>query len=112
IRKPCLIGPPSMLYPAMRAARVDDNVRHALKALGVGLDFGRNFLAGLRASNHKNAHLTLASPRPRKSVKVPPREKWSKLLTLKIYSDLWSVRCTRMGKRVHSLVINELIRFL
>jgi hypothetical protein len=22
-------------------------------------------------------------------------------------SDLWSVRCTRMGKRVHSLVINE-----
>ena len=74
-----------MLYPAMRAARVDDNVRHALKALRVGLDFGRNFLAGLRASNHKNAHLTLASPRPRKSVKVPPREKWSKLLTLKIY---------------------------
>ena len=61
IRKPCLIGPPSMLYPAMRAARVDDNVRHTLKALGVGLDFGRNFLAGLRASNHKNAHLTLAS---------------------------------------------------
>jgi hypothetical protein len=61
IRKPCLIGPPSVLYPAMRAARVDDNVRHALKALRVGLDFGRNFLAGLRASNHKNAHLTLAS---------------------------------------------------
>jgi hypothetical protein len=61
IRKPCLIGPPSVLYPAMRAARVDDNVRHALKALRVGLDFGRNFLAGLGASNHKNAHLSLTS---------------------------------------------------
>jgi hypothetical protein len=61
IRKPCLIGPPGVLYPTMRAARVDDNVRHALKALRVGLDFRRNFLAGLRASNHKNAHLTLAS---------------------------------------------------
>ena len=51
-----------MLYPATRAARVDDNVRHALKALRVGLDFGRNFLAGLRASIRMHISHSLRTP--------------------------------------------------